>query len=113
MITIDRREQGSGYRFVLSPNCSISWRDLVLFYLFTCVVLLAIGIFFTLAGFLAGVTLFRAGNAGTGIGLYLTSRKVYRQEVITLDAGAHPGRKRRATGRSELGIRDSSVEVDR
>jgi len=35
---------------VLSPNCSIAWRDLVMFYLLTCVIALSIGVFFTLQG---------------------------------------------------------------
>ena len=50
MVSINKVEPGDTYRFVLSPNCSISWRELVIFYLFTCVVALAIGVFFTLQG---------------------------------------------------------------
>ena len=67
------------------PNCSISWRGLVIFYLANCVVLLAIGVFFTLQGLwlvlpFSGLEMLALGSA-----FYLTSRKVHRKEVITLD----------------------------
>ena len=48
MISIDKAS--SGYRFVLSPNCSISWRELLLFYIVISLLALAIGLFFTLQG---------------------------------------------------------------
>ena len=60
MISVDKVSSGESYRFVLSPNCSISWPELLVFYCLTCVVAL-------------------------GVGLFITSRKVYRREVITLD----------------------------
>ena len=60
MISVDKVSSGESYRFVLSPNCSISWPELLVFYCLTCVVALAVG-------------------------LFITSRKFYRREVITLD----------------------------
>jgi uncharacterized membrane protein len=50
MINIEKFVSDNGYRFVLSPNCSISWRELLVFYLVTCLVALAVGLFFTLQG---------------------------------------------------------------
>lgn len=86
MVNTSRVDSGGGFRIVLSPNCSISWRELVMFYLFTCVVAIAIGLFFTLQGMWMVLPFSGLEMMALGIGLYLTSRKVYRKEVITLDA---------------------------
>ena len=72
-------------RFVLTPNCSISWRELVLFYLLTCVVALAIGVLFTLNGMWLVLPFSGLEMLALGACLYHVSRKAYRQEVITLD----------------------------
>lgn len=85
MVNIVKFASRSSVRLVLTPNCSISWRNLVIFYIVNCVVLLAIGLFFTLQGLwlvlpFSGLEMLALGSA-----LYLTARKVYRQEVITLD----------------------------
>jgi uncharacterized membrane protein len=85
MVNIDKVKSCDSFRFVLSPNCSISWRELVLFYLLTCVVALAIGIFFTLQGMWLVLPFSGLEMLVLGYGLYLTSRKVHRREVITLD----------------------------
>ena len=85
MISVDKVRSGESYRFVLSPNCSISWRDLLLFYCLTCVVALAVGLFFTLQGLWLVLPFSGLEMLALGIGLYVTSRKVYRREVITLD----------------------------
>ena len=60
MVSITKVDSGPGYRIVLSPNCSISWRELVLFYLATCLIALAVGLFFYPAGFVAGTAFFGA-----------------------------------------------------
>ncbi len=85
MISVDKSNPGEGFRIVLSPNCSISWRELVMFYIFTCVVALAIGLFFTFQGLWLVLPFSGLEMAALGLCLYLTSRKVYRQEVITLE----------------------------
>ena len=85
MVSIEKVQSGDRYRFVLSPNCSISWRELVAFYLLTCVVALAVGLFFTLQGLWLVLPFSGLEMLALGIGLYVTSRKVYRREVITLD----------------------------
>jgi uncharacterized membrane protein len=56
-----------------------------LFYLLTCVVALAVGLFFTLQGLWLVLPFSGLEMLALGFGLYLTSRKVYRKEIITLD----------------------------
>ena len=85
MVSINKVNSGEGYRFVLAPNCSISWSELLLFYLLTCLVALAVGLFFTLQGLWLVLPFSGLEMLALGIGLYVTSRKVYRKEVITLD----------------------------
>jgi uncharacterized membrane protein len=87
MVNISKVDFRDSYRIVLSPNCSITWRELVLFYLFTCLVAIAVGLFFTLQGMWLVLPFSGLEMLALGIGLYLTSRKVYRKEVITLDSG--------------------------
>ena len=85
MVSVSKVNSGESYRFVLSPNCSISWHKLVLFYFFTCLIALAVGLFFTLQGLWLVLPFSGLEMLALGGGLYLTSRKVYRREVITLD----------------------------
>ena len=85
MINIDKFNCPHGYRLILSPNRSIGWRDLVLFYLFMCLLALAVGLFFAVQGIwlvlpFSGLELF-----ALGIALYVVSRKVNRHQVITFD----------------------------
>jgi len=85
MINFDKLSSGQGCRFILSPNCSIGWRTLVIFYAVTCTMIVSIGVFFALQGMwlvlpFSGLEMIALGGA-----LYLTSRKVHRREVITLD----------------------------
>jgi uncharacterized membrane protein len=84
MVKVDKVNSSDCYRFVLSPNCSISWSELVAFYLFTCLVALAVGLFFTLQGLWLVLPFSGLEMLALGLGLHLTSRKVYRREVITL-----------------------------
>ena len=85
MVSISKDGSGDGFRIVLSPNCSISWRELLLFYLLTCAVAFAVGMFFTLQGLWLVLPFSGLEMLALGFGLYLTSRKVYRKEIITLD----------------------------
>ena len=87
MINIDKINSENGYRFILSPNRSISWSELIVFYLFTCLVALAIGLFFTFQGLWLVLPFSGLEMLALGIALYLTSRRVYRHEVITLNQG--------------------------
>jgi uncharacterized membrane protein len=86
MINIDKFNCPYGYRLVLLPNRSIGWHDLVLFYLFMCLVALAVGLFFAVQGIwlvlpFSGLELF-----ALGIALYVVSRKAHRRQVITFDS---------------------------
>ena len=85
MISVDKVSSGESYRFVLSPNCSISWPELLVFYCLTCVLAVTIGLFFTLQGLWMVLPFTGLEMLVLGIGLHVTSRKVYRREVITLD----------------------------
>jgi uncharacterized membrane protein len=84
MVNVSKVDSADSYKIVLSPNCSITWRELVLFYLFTCVIAIAVGLFFALQGMWLVLPFSGLEMLALGIGLYLTSRKVYRKEVITL-----------------------------
>jgi len=85
MIRVKQENSGQSFRFILAPNCSISWRELLLFYFLTCIVALAIGLFFTLQGLWLVLPFSGLEMLALGLGLYVTSRKVYRREVIMLD----------------------------
>ena len=85
MVSINKVNSGESYRFVLAPNCSISWPELLLFYLLTCLVALAVGLFFALQGLWLVLPFSGLEMLALGGGLYVTSRRVYRKEVITLD----------------------------
>ena len=85
MIDIDKFNCPHGYRLVLSPNRSIGWHDLVLFYLFMCLVALAVGLFFAVQGIwlvlpFSGLELF-----ALGIALYVVSHKANRRQVIIFE----------------------------
>jgi uncharacterized membrane protein len=86
MVRVKREKSGRGFRFVLVPNRSISWRELLLFYFLTCIVALAIGLFFTLQGLWLVLPFSGLEMLALGLGLYVTSRKVHRREVISLDS---------------------------
>lgn len=85
MVNISKQDSEDSYRIVLSPNCSITWRELVVFYLFTCVIAMAVGLFFTLQGMWLVLPFSGLEMLALGIGLYVTSRRVHRKEVITMD----------------------------
>lgn len=85
MVSVQKVNSRNSIRLVLTPNCSISWRGLVMFYIFNCAVALAIGLFFTLQGLWLVLPFSGLEMLALGAGLYLASCKSYRQEVITLD----------------------------
>ena len=86
MISIDKLHSDRGTRFILSPNCSISWRDLIIFYCLTCAVIISIGVIFTLQGMWLILPFSGLEMIVLGAALYMTSRKVHRREVITLNS---------------------------
>jgi len=85
MINIDKFNGSRGYRLVLSPNRSISWRDLVLFYLLMCLLALAIGLLFAVQGLWLVLPFSGLEMFALGIALYVVSRQTNRRQVITFD----------------------------
>ena len=85
MIEYDQTESPRGFRLVLSPNCSITWREIIIFYAVTCVLALAIGLFFAFQGMWLVLPFSGLEMAALGAGLYLVSRNAHRREVISLD----------------------------
>jgi len=83
MIRIDETQSGNVYRLILMPNCSISWRQLVIFYLGTCCLAMIIGLIFTLQGQWLVLPFSGLEMMALGTALYITSRKVHCREVIT------------------------------
>ncbi len=79
-------DNNPGYiRFVLTPNRSISWPILLRFYLLTCVLSFSIAGLFALLGYWIVLPFSGLEMMALGAGLYYTSTKIYRQEVITID----------------------------
>lgn len=84
MIDIERREN-LVCRFILRPNCSLSWRGMQVFLAFMALILGAIGAWFTLLGFwlvlpFAGLELLLLACA-----FYLVARRGQVREVISID----------------------------
>jgi len=85
MIVIEKDKKDEAFRIVLTPNRSISWPLLVKFYLFTCFMSFSIATLFALLGYWVVLPFSGLEMLVLGGGLYVTCRKVYRQEVISLD----------------------------
>ncbi len=85
MIEYDQTESPRGFRLVLSPNCSISWREVIIFYAITCVLALAIGLFFAFQGMWLVLPFSGLEMLALGTGLYFVSRNAHRREVISLN----------------------------
>ena len=85
MIEYDQTESPRAYRLILSPNCSISWRELIIFYLITCLLALFIGLFFAFNGMWLVLPFSGLEMLALGTGLYIVSRNTHRREVISLD----------------------------
>jgi len=113
MIRLDEISSNSGCRLILTPNCSISWRQLAVFYLGTCVLAITIALLFTLQGQWLIVPFSGMEMMALGIALYLTSRKVHRREVITvgkervkIEKGIHKADQSWTFERSWIRLRD-------
>ncbi|MDJ0882054.1 MAG: DUF2244 domain-containing protein [Gammaproteobacteria bacterium] len=85
MIAIEKDQQEEVLRIILTPNRSISWPLLVKFYLFTCGVSFSIAMLFAFLGYWMVIPFSGLEMMVLGGGLYVTCRKVYRQEVISVD----------------------------
>lgn len=79
-----QREAASGlYRIVLTPNCSISWPQLVRVYLFICLTSFCIALMFAFFGFWVILPFSGLEMLALGVALYLTNRMVFCKEVIS------------------------------
>ena len=85
MIRIDEIHAGAGYRLILTPNCSMNWRHLLVFYFLTCAVAIVIGLLFALQGQWLILPFSGIEMLVLGAVLYITSRKSNRREVITVN----------------------------
>lgn len=71
-------------RFVLTPNRSIPWPALLRFYLFFCAFSLSLAGGFLCLGYWMVLPFSGIEFVVLGVGLYLTSRKSYQQQVISI-----------------------------
>ncbi len=83
MIFYDTDQENHIYRIVLIPNRSISWPILIRFYIFTCFISFSIASIFAFLGYWMVLPFSGLEMLALGIGLYLVSRKIYAQEVVT------------------------------
>ena len=85
MVNIDKNNARGDARFLLTPNLSISWQGLILFYFCTCLVALTVGIFFLLQGLWLILPFSGMEMLALGLALYLTSLKAHQRQVITIE----------------------------
>lgn len=85
MIIYDKNGNNHLIRIVLLPNRSISWPLLVQFYVFTCFISFSIATLFSLLGYWLVLPFSGLEMLCLGVALYVTSRKIYRQEVISIE----------------------------
>jgi len=85
MVEVSTQKNPTQIRIILTPNRSISWPLLLRFYLFTCLMSFSIAGLFVLLGYWVVLPFSGLEMMVLGLGLYFTSKKIYRQEVITID----------------------------
>lgn len=71
----------------IEPNCSLSWRGAVIFYLWVCAASLGIAMIFALQGYWPVLPFAGLELAVLGVALWLSMRRGSYREVITIDAG--------------------------
>lgn len=84
MIIFDKDADNRVNRIVLIPNRSISWSLLLRFYIFTCCLSFSIAGLFAFLGYWVVMPFSGLEMLCLGAGLYLTCRKIYCQEVISI-----------------------------
>ena len=85
MIFHSKTDNNHDFRVVLTPNRSISWPILLRFYLFTCAVSFSIATLFASLGYWVVLPFSGLEMLCLGAGLYVTCRKIYCQEVISVN----------------------------
>ena len=84
MINIDKNNKNHELCVVLTPNRSISWPWLLRFYIFICGVSLSVALAFAGLGYWLILPFSGLEMLFLGVALYVTCRKIYSQEVITI-----------------------------
>jgi uncharacterized membrane protein len=84
MVQIDKINSRTDYRLILSPNCSINWRHLLVFYIFICFVALVVALFFVLQGIWMVLPFSGLEMLVLGLALHVVFRKTQKREVITI-----------------------------
>jgi len=84
MVVFTRNQDKQTQRFVIRPNSSLTWSQVIAFFLVIAITTLSVAVFFTLQGFwvilpFAGVEVILVGWA-----LYMTARRCTLKEVIRI-----------------------------
>ena len=85
MVDIERDEAHGRCRFVLSPNQSISWSGLKLFFLAQCLAASSVAVPLSLLGYWPILPFAGLELLAVGAGLYVTARRGQMREVIDID----------------------------
>ncbi|MFT5502615.1 MAG: putative membrane protein [Gammaproteobacteria bacterium] len=85
MIDINKKEDSSTHRLILSPNCSTDWQGIKLFFALTCLLSATIALLFSINGMWLVLPFYGLELSLLGFGLYITSRQSHRCEVITIE----------------------------
>lgn len=85
MVATHYDAEKSNYRYVIQPNCSLTWRGTVLVFAAIAFIALAIGVWFALLG--AWLVLPFAGIELTALGaaFYVCARRGHEREVIRVE----------------------------
>jgi uncharacterized membrane protein len=85
MIDINKKEDSSSYRLILSPNCSADWAGIKLFFALTCLLSATIALLFSINGMWLVLRFSGLEMSLLGFSLYMTSRQSHCCEVITIE----------------------------
>ncbi len=88
MVDISERRQVSGWRFVLQPNRSISWRSTVVFYAILATVSLAVAAGFAALGYWLVLPFTGLELLALAIALYVVARHCWQREIVSIDSDA-------------------------
>ncbi len=86
MVATEFDVSGPVHRFLIRPNCSMTWRDAVHFYLGMVTVSFGIAILFAANGAWPVLPFAGLEMLVLGIALYITARRCARWEMISIDA---------------------------
>lgn len=87
MVDSCKAPAGGGWRFVLRPNCSLSWRGNILFFLGLFVVSMTVAVALAFMGLWLVLPFAGLEMAALAWALYVVGRKCHWREVISVNAG--------------------------